>query len=47
MINHAKIFCISCLSNDETSLLVKFSRIVSKCSKNDAILCLTVACFDV
>ena len=47
MMNHAKIYCKSCLSFCETSLLVKFSGIVIKYSKNIVISCLTVVGFDV
>ena len=47
MMNHAKIFCKSCLTFCETSLLVKFSRIAFKYSENIVISCLTLVCFDV
>ena len=47
MINHAKIFCKSCLTFCEISVLVKLSRIVFKNSENIAISCLTVVCLDV
>ena len=45
--NHAKIFCKSCLTFCEISLLVKFSRIVFKNVENAAISFLTFVCLDV
>ena len=47
MINHSKIFCKSCLTFCEISLLVEFSRIVFIYLEKIAILCLTVMCLDV
>ena len=46
MVNHAKIVYRLCLTFCETSLLVKFSRIVFKNSENIAISCLTAVCLD-
>ena len=45
--NHASIFCKSCLVFCETSLLVKFSQIAFKNVENAAISVLVFVCFDV
>ena len=45
--NHAKIFCKSCLTFCEISLLEILSRIVFKKAENAAISFLTFVCLDV
>ena len=45
--NHAKIFCKSCLVCCETSFLVKLSLIICKKVKNNAISFRTFVCLDV
>ena len=47
IMNHAKIFCMSCLTFFEISLLDKFSRIAFKNSENAATSFLTFVCLDI
>ena len=46
MINHASIFCKSCLEFCETSLFEKFSRIAYKNVEKAVISFLTLVCLD-
>ena len=45
--NHAKIFCKSCLVFCETSSLVKFSQIICRNVENTVISFRTFVCLDV